>query len=300
MTMSRKIFIVVNTFSGLGKAQSALKALQEELKNREIDSHAFLTPLGENMSEFIEENYPEDTTDVVVIGGDGTIYATLNVIYKRDVTFGVIPMGTGNDFVKTFETGNSLIEQVHTIIEGSVKLIDIGDCNGKKFANGVGLGFDGQVVYNNRSTNSLLTGHIKFYVLVLKILGSYRSRMVKFEIDNQKFEERILTMAIHNGTTFGGGFKLNPDGIIDDGLLNVCIISRMPIWKRFLNISRLSFGRHKSLKEVKFYTGRSIKVKKCDQILHAHIDGEYLGEPPIKIKVLKKQVRLRVKSENQL
>lgn len=269
--------------------------LKERLDKESYYYALFLTPQSENLAEFIEENLFEDATDMVVIGGDGTINTCVNVIFDQDITLNIIPTGTGNDFVKTINIGDNLDEYIETIISGKEHTIDIGDCNGRKFINGVGIGFDGQIVHDNIYAKSILTGHAKYYSLVLKILGSYQSRIFNFAIDGVEFEDKLILMAIHNGTTFGGGFKLNPSGIIDDGMLNICTIGKIPGWKRFLNVGKLSFGKHGSLKEVKFYTGKNITISGTYQLLHSHIDGEYLGVPPFKIKVLPKAIKLRVK-----
>ena len=294
--MVRKFFIVSNSFSGTGKAQKALTKLIKRLDQEGFYYALFLTPQSEQLDEFIKENIFSDSTDVIVIGGDGTLNATLNAIKGLDVTLGIIPTGTGNDFVKTVNIGKSVDEQIETIVSAKPKTIDIGECNGRRFINGVGIGFDGQLVYDNIYKKSILTGHAKYYSLVFKILGTYKSRFFKIKIDDQEIEERLILMAVHNGTTFGGGFKLNPDGIIDDGLLNICTIGRIPGWKRFLNIGKLSFGKHDSLKCVKFYTGRKITIGPCDKTLLAHIDGEYLGEPPFEINILPSSCRVLVRS----
>ncbi|MFY0626389.1 MAG: diacylglycerol kinase family lipid kinase [Reichenbachiella sp.] len=293
--MNRKFFIVSNPFSGQGKAQHALMRLKKRLDKEGFFYAIFLTPKSENLDEFIEENLFTDTTDLVVIGGDGTINACVNVIHDKDMTMSIIPCGSGNDFIKTIDIGSGLDEHINTIIEGKERTIDLGDCNGKKFVNGVGVGFDGQIVHDNIYSKSLFTGHAKYFLLVLKILGSYRSRHMQFEIDGQKYEDRLITMAIHNGTTFGGGFKLNPKGVIDDGLLNICTIGRIPAWKRFINIGKLSFGQHGSLKSVKFFTAKEIFIYKNPKTLLAQIDGEYFGEPPLKITILPKTLKIRVK-----
>lgn len=295
--MERKFFVVLNPYSGKGKSQVIWKLLKKRLDDLGFYHALFLTPQSENLHEFIEENLFTDTTDVVVIGGDGTINATLQVIYDKEVVLHVLPAGTGNDFAKTVDIGHGPHEQIETIINGKVRLIDIGDCNGRKFINGVGVGFDGQVVFDNANKKSLLTGHAKYYSHVLRILGSYRSRPVTIELDDQKIMGRFLIVAIHNGTTFGGGFKLNPSSRIDDGYLNICAISRMPAWKRFLNIPKLSFGKHGTLREVKFYQAERIKIHRCQKSFKAHMDGEYFGEPPFEIRVIPSALRVRVRNE---
>jgi len=272
-----------------------LSELTKQLDKEGLSHTLFLSPKSESLHESIEKSLPADTTDLVAIGGDGTINACLNIIYDKNIALGIIPTGTGNDFIKTIDIGSDLESHIETIVNGKARRIDIGDCNGRKFINGVGIGFDGQIVYDNIYSKSLLTGHAKYYSHVLRILGSYRSRLFIFEIDEKPIEEQLIIMAIHNGTTFGGGFKLNPDGIIDDGFLNICTIGRIPGWKRFFKIGKLSFGQHGSMKEVKFYKGKRVTIASNPKSLKAHIDGEYLGEPPFQIKIIPDAIGILVR-----
>jgi len=294
--MERKFFIVANPVSGRKKANKVLGKLEERLATHGLPYHIFLTPHVVDLSKRIANAISVDTTDVVVIGGDGTLNATAQAIYKKDIVLNILPSGTGNDFVKTLNLGKNLNEWIDTILLGKEKLIDAGICNDRIFLNGVGLGFDGQIVHDHLFTNSILTGHAKYYSHVVRILGTYRARKVQFKLDGGiQRTENLLLMAVHNGTTFGGGFKLNPDAKIDDGLLNICTIGPMAPLKRFLNIGRLSLGTHGVLDAVNFYQTKSIEIA-GDRSIHAHIDGEYLGNPPYKIQLLKSAIKVRVKN----
>lgn len=295
LTMTRNFFIVANPYSGKSRAQYMLMQLKRRLDTLGFYHSSFITPTGANLNEFIEESLPPNTTDVVVIGGDGTINATLNAVYDKDIVMSFIPVGTGNDFIKMIDIGTNANEYIDTVISGSEKVIDIGECNHRKFINGVGIGFDGQIVHDIIHSKSILHGYAKYYYYVLKIIWSYRSRDFNFEMDGQRLKMRLITMAIHNGTTFGGGFNLNPTSKIDDGLLNVCTIGRMTGLRRFLQLNKLSKGTHGKLDEVNFYQTESIKVEGNDQLI-SQIDGELFGPPPLTISVLKAAQTIRVRS----
>ncbi|PIB37204.1 hypothetical protein BFP72_18220 [Reichenbachiella sp. 5M10] len=293
--MDRKFFIIANPYAGEGRAQSALMQLKKSLDQKGFYYALFITPKSENLYEFIEENVFTDTTDVVVIGGDGTINATLNAIHGKNMVISFIPVGTGNDFVKTIPIGSNLSQQIDTILNGREKLIDVGECNGRKFINGIGIGFDGEIVYKTQNSKSFFTGHWRFLIQVLKILGNYRSKHFEIEMDGQKLHMKLILMAVHNGTTFGGGFKLNPDAILDDGLLNICTIGRMPALRRFLKLHRLKSATHGKLPEVTFYQTKKLTIYPNDLLL-AHIDGECFGSPPFEIQILSRSQKIRIKA----
>jgi YegS/Rv2252/BmrU family lipid kinase len=206
------------------------------------------------------------------------------------------PLGSGDDFVKNIDIGNNLHGYFDTIVNGNIKSIDLGLCNDRKFLNGIGIGFDGQIQANMLTKKvPLLTGHAKYYFHVLHILSSYRARDYTLKIEGNESRQKLILLTIAKGTTFGGGFKLTPHGSIDDGQLAVCSIGDISPLKRYLNILKLQNGTHDSMNEVSLFHTREIEIAAND-LLEGHIDGEYLGKPPFKISVMPKALRVRIRS----
>ncbi len=253
------------------------------------------TTPNENAQKVVEKKLTADFTDLVVIGGDGTINEAVNGIGNHtSVALSILSSGTGNDFIKNIDIGKTLDEQLQTVLKGQVIEIDLGICNGRKFLNGVGVGFDGQIVRDMLHQKTWLTGHAAYYYHVLRILASYKERTFGFSLDGVRSERDLILMTIGNGTTFGGGFKLTPHARLNDGLLDVCLIGPLSAARRFLNVPRLSNGTHLELKEIEVIKMKDLKVEE-NQLLEGHIDGEYLGKPPFHISIAPKSLKIRVK-----
>lgn len=292
--MARKIFIIWNPFAG-GKAQKICKQLTTRLSSDEIEYQVFDTNESKSATATVKEFLNETFSDLIIIGGDGTINEAVNGL-KYDIPVAILPAGTGDDFIKNVSIGKTLDEQIENSINGKIERIDLGQCNDRKFVNGVGIGFDGQIVEDMASKRvPLLTGHAAYYYHVLRILGGYRERLFRYSIDESNFEKDLILLTVGNGTTFGGGFKLMPEANINDGLLEICEIGKVSGLRRFLNIHKLSGGTHGSLKEVHFHKAKSIYIESNNQ-LFAHIDGERMAQPPFEIKVLPGVLQLRVKT----
>jgi len=290
--MSRKIFIIWNPFAG-GKAVKICKRLSEALNEKDMDYQVFDTNESKSATKTIGGFLDQSFTDLIIIGGDGTINESVNGL-NYDIPVSILPAGTGDDFIKNVSIGQSLDEQIETAVSGQIKRIDLGQCNHRKFVNGVGIGFDGQIVEDMAAKRvPLLSGHAAYYYHVLRILGGYRERRFDYQIDGQAFQKDLILLTIGNGTTFGGGFKLMPEAKVDDGFLEVCEIGKVSGLRRFLNIHKLSNGTHGSLKEINFHKAKGVKVEAND-LLFAHIDGERMGQPPFEIKILKEKLQLRV------
>lgn len=288
---SRKIFVVWNPAAG-GNG----KKVVNEFVHFIGDQHAFEvhdTRETKNATILLEEKLDETFTDLVIIGGDGTINESVNGL-NHDIPVSIIPAGTGNDFIKNVNLGKRKEDHFETALNGKIKRIDLGQCNDRLFVNGVGIGFDGQIVEDMESKRvPLLTGHAAYYYHVLRILGGYKEKPFSYQIGEEKISKELILLTIGNGTTFGGGFKLMPEAQIDDGLFEVCEIGKLSGLKRFLNIHRLSNGSHGVLNAVNFYRTNEIMVEE-NPLLFAHIDGERMGQPPYTIKILPAHLQIRV------
>lgn len=294
--IERKAFIVANRYAGNKKTLAILSDLSTFLEGRELSFEVFDTDQEGNAKDTVAKKLTEEFTDLIIVGGDGTLNEAVNGL-KHKIPVSIIPAGTGNDFVKNVSLGKSRKQQFETAVNGITKSIDLGKCNDRIFLNGVGIGFDGQIVEDMVSKRvPLLSGHAAYYYHVLRILGSYQARPFTFHLEEQQLAKELILLTIGNGTTFGGGFKLMPNAKIDDGLLEVCEIGDLSPLKRFLNIHRLSNGTHDKLNVVKLSQAKKALVEK-NQFLFAHIDGERMGQPPFAIEVLPNAMSLRVASK---
>ena len=290
----RNIFIIWNPAAG-GRGARVVQQLKGYLDNHEISYTIEDTHLTKNATNSVKEKLNDSFTDLIIVGGDGTINEAINGL-DYDIPVGIIPAGTGDDFIKMVEIGKSISQQIETAVHGSIRSIDLGECNGRKFINGVGIGFDGQIVEDMVAKRvPLLKGHAAYYYHVLRILGWYKEKTFKYQLDEQKQEKDLILLTIGNGSTFGGGFKLMPEAKIDDGVFEVCSVGKLSGLKRFLNIHRLSNGTHGILKAVDSYQAKEVYVEENPQ-LFAHIDGERMGQPPYKINVIPNALRVRVTS----
>jgi YegS/Rv2252/BmrU family lipid kinase len=287
----KRIFIVGNPTSGTGKYIKYHHLLVEHLKAEQIDFQSYPTTSENNATAVIRTYFDDSFSDIIVIGGDGTLNETVNGL-TRKVPIGIIPAGTGNDYAKCFHLGKSIKEIISTATSGKVASVDLGLCNNRKFLNGVGVGFDGQIVADLVQKQTWLRGVVKYYYHVLSILGSYSARVFNYTIDRENQKENLILLCIAKGTTFGGGFRLTPHAKLDSGKLAVCTIGALSPLKRFLNIYRLQNGTHHVLKEINLMEADSVTIN-ANPLLESHIDGEYFGQPPFSFSIQKDALQVR-------
>ncbi len=293
--MRRKVFVVGNPSSGRKRVSNILEKVEAKLNENDIAVDFHLTEVEQNASKVVESKLNAEYTDLLIVGGDGTINEAINGLQFK-IPVSIFPAGTGNDFVKMIDIGQSIDDYIQTLIAGPIHSIDLGVCNGRKFVNGVGVGFDGQIVEDMLHRNiPILQGHLKYYYHVLSILASYRFRIFNLSVDNKKVKKNLILLTVANGSTFGGGFKLTPHASLTSGKLALCTVGNISPIKRFLNISKLKTGVHNRLEEVEFLDCTSLEIG-ANNLLKSHIDGEVFGSPPFKFSILPSALSIRAKS----
>lgn len=290
----RKILLIANPKAGKNRAAIIAKKAVQFFQENHLSCELVETTMDQNAQKVVERHLTDAHTDLVVIGGDGTVNEAVNGMGTHQTTLSVLSSGTGNDFIKNIDIGRTLAQQLDTIRNGRTIEIDLGLCNDRKFLNGVGVGFDGQIVTDMLHKKTWLSGHAAYYYHVLRILASYKERTFDFSLDGIQSRKDMILMTIGNGTTFGGGFKLTPDAVLNDGLLDVCLIGPLSAARRFLNVPSLSNGTHVKLKEIDVVKVQNLEIAE-NPLLEGHIDGEYLGQPPFSIRVLPNALKVRVR-----
>ncbi len=142
------------------------------------------------------------------------------------VALGVIPSGSGNGLARMFSLPRILSAAISRLLNGRDQLIDLGQMNGRLFANVAGIGFDAHVAARFAALHRSRRGFLRYAAIVLGALGRYRSARYVLTLDDASPVERtafLLTFA--NGRQWGNGAVIAPGAQPDDGLLDVVVVS---------------------------------------------------------------------------
>lgn len=293
----KKLFIIVNPMAGKKErgrhlAQDFKVFLDAYQGDHRISYEFQETEYGGHATYLTTQAKKKDFTDLVVVGGDGTLNEVINGGIGNSLTLSIIPAGTGNDFVKSLGWPTDREMQYKSIIDGPPALIDLGVCNERKFINTMGLGFDGQVVDTMEKYGKVFSGSLAYLYATAKEMLTYREPKIKFSWEGGEEEAEVFLMAINNGKAFGGGFWITPDAELDDGKLDICLIERFSLLRRFFHLPKAQVGKHQKLKGVRIFRSKNIKIEGDPSII-AQIDGEYLGHPPFEVHIIPNAIRFR-------
>jgi YegS/Rv2252/BmrU family lipid kinase len=229
---------------------------------------------------------------IVAVGGDGTAHEVLNGVMEHDVAerpaFGIVPTGSGNDYAHTLGMSDDLATALNQVATGDRKLVDLGQCNGVWFGESVSMGLDARVTVKAvelKVTTGLSGISLYLRALMHVLTHEYYGHKVVIQYDEEPaFETEMLIAAVTNGPTYGGGFKITPDSVLDDGLLDICRIDAMPKSQAFMRLPFVVVGKHTRMKPVHMSRAKRLTVV-SETPFEGQIDGEVMLESAYDIRI---------------
>lgn len=221
--------IILNPMAGKGKSLSALETVRDILNEREIPYEIYATEYAGHAvdlaRQLTEENFPRK---LILMGGDGTFNEVLNgIVFFENITVGVIPCGTGNDFARAADIPTDPKAALEIILKDTPSYIDYIDAGERRALNCAGAGMDVDVLVRY-STMKAFRGKAKYYASLIDTLIHLRFHKVRLTLDGKMREESVFMVAATNGTCIGGGMPLSPRSDVADSYLNVVLIHELP------------------------------------------------------------------------
>ena len=268
------ILIVYNPAAQGGKSRKLLNAYETILQQESLHYTLFETS-GKSDSLDIRKVILENTFDLIsVVGGDGTINTTINGLPSFDIPLHFIPAGTGNDLIKMIYPTAPMDKILKKPISSQGKQsIDVWRCNEKRFVNGFGAGFDGAIANETQYKTFLFSSKTKYWIAIIKHILFYTSPTLL--INGEKKSTFMLSAA--NGMVYGGGFKVAPDALVNDGYLDLVHCQHINRLKRLYYLPLVIFGKHIGKKAIRIEKLNELKIVSSHP-LPAHLDGEPIHE----------------------
>jgi len=283
-----RYYIIVNPKSGRGLGEKSISAIEEFFKQKGLDFKITRTERVWHAFELAEKAAIDGYEVVVCASGDGTINEALNGLMKarrngfNHTAFGVLSVGTGNDFSGGMGIPTDLENSLKNILANNRKRIDIGFVkggnfpDGRYFGNGVGIGFDaavGEAASKVRWTRGLLSYLIG---VIATVFIYYTPPKVRIMVDDEEIIQRSLMVSIMNGKRMGGGFQMAPESKSDDGFFDLCICETASKPRIFGLIPYFLKGTQQGQPEIKMRRAKKVTVSALEGDYPAHADGEML------------------------
>jgi len=294
-TKGKWIFIV-NPTAGGGSGKAIIPELEEKLGSRSIDAEIVLTERHGHAAELSEKYLSLDYSHIIAVGGDGTMNEVASpLIGQNQVVCGLVPAGTGNDFIQILGFPEHFNEKLwEEFFNEQTISMDAGIVNGKYFLNGMGLGFDAQVAAENYVEPGEVakgSGKGKYIWHILKTLLFYRECRVKIDTRGETQETDCFINTISIGRRFAGSFFLTPEAIANDGLLDVCMIKKLKLLQRLKILTMVPKGTHISDEKVDYYQIEKLFIDFGKKVPY-HVDGELFFDTNFKVSILPSALKI--------
>ena len=228
---------------------------------------------------------------VLAIGGDGTAVEVARGLIGTPAALGVIPAGTGNDFIKTLGLPKDPLAALDFVLAHPARDTDVGDVNGRLFLNEIGTGFDVTVLDFAQKAKRFCRGLLPYLYGVIRTLFHFRGIQLSYAMDGGEMVTKdVFVIAVANGGVIGGGIPIAPEAQADDGLLDVVVVNKIRSRNLPARLIGLMRGKILSFPETQFI--RAKKVFFSADKMRVNIDGEVTDEASVETRLLPKALRI--------
>jgi YegS/Rv2252/BmrU family lipid kinase len=291
--VQRALALLVNPSSGGGRSLAALPAVEAELQRLGLPFHTEHTrSLDHGRALAVAA---ADAGDLVVtLSGDGLIGAVAGALRGRqDAVMGVLPGGRGNDFARVCGIPLDPVEACGVLAAGQPRTLDVGEVVAdppRTFVGIASVGFDSDV---NRIANEAPArlGALVYTYAALRSLVSWRPARFEVAVGHERRSFTGWTVGAANSGAYGGGMLLAPDARLDDGELDVVVITAVSKLQFMRCLPRVFKGTHVRLPSVEVLRGAEVTVR-ADRPFTVYADGDPIGELPVTIRAVPGAIRV--------
>ena len=292
-----KVLLVYNPQAGHGRAKKLLPEVEAEFNRQQLSFDLALTDYPEHGIRIVKETDFTKYDAIVAAGGDGTLFEVINGYYqnpdKNRIPLGILPVGTGNAFVRDMNLDNTRWkEAIGVIASGKTKGVDVGKftTHGQTYyyLNILGLGFVADVTEIAHKLK--IFGNLSYTLGVLYRTLFLKSNQLTIKIDGKQIIRDSTFIEISN-TRYTSNFLMAPAARIDDGLFDVTLVSKLTRIKLLQSFPKIFTGDHVHMDECETIQARHISID-SDQPKVLTPDGELVGITPVEIECIPQAIEV--------
>ena len=282
--MSRRIALLVNPVSGKGRGKRAGAHAAARLREHGLTVDVLVGDDVAEAAELARGAVLVGYDAVVAVGGDGMLNVVLQAVAGTGVPLGLVPAGSGNDFARQLGLDpHDAVAAADVVAAGHLRTIDAARAGDHWYAGVLSSGFDSNV---NQRANAMTwpRGPARYNVAILAELRVFTAVPFTVEVDGEAVDSEAMLVAVGNGTSYGGGMKVCPGAVIDDGLLSVTVLGKVSKVEFLRVFPRVYAGTHVKHPAVSVRTGHSVWLAAPGVVAYA--DGEYVAPLPVQISAV--------------
>jgi len=300
--------IIINPTAGNGKAAKALSAIKRAFEKAQLSYTIHQSKRQWDCAILTQTAIENGARKIVAVGGDGTGHEVINGIFNqkeidtKEISFGFIPVGTGNDWIKNYQLPKRLDDIIALLKREKHLFQDIGlvhfrNEKGEKqqryFFNVAGMAYDAHVAKAAQKINTKYFSGLYYYYLIFRCLFDYKTKPARLILDEkQSIEKKFYTINIGLCRYSGGGMQFTPHALPDDGLFAVSTITEMSKIQVMFSTHYL-YGNIAKHPKAALFKAKSVKIESMQEgNTLLELDGEFVGCSPIEIALIEKGLKV--------
>lgn len=283
--------IVFNPKAAKGRAERALKKVEKKLTDANIAYRVHKTHYQRHATEVTKELIAAGAQTVIAMGGDGTINEVLNGFSDfENVNMGIIPCGSGNDFAGCIKLPLKPEEALDIILNGEAKPTDYMDCSGVRGINIIGTGIDVDVLKRYKK-GKIFRGKVQYMLSLIVSLFKFKDYRLSVSYNGKTEDRKALVACACNGRMLGGGIKICPIAVPDDGFMDYVVA--FDVKKRKIPGAFIKLMKGKILEEPIAYTEKTTRLLvESPDSLTVNVDGELYDDLPFDVRLISGELKL--------
>lgn len=299
--------ILINPFAGKGNTILRTQKIKQALDKAGLNYSAVETQSQEEAKKIVQTALKDGIKAFAVAGGDGSIHLLANILMEQNIvapstlTMGIIPVGTGNDWIRTHKIPKNCAKAIQLLKQHKTTKHDIGairyiDAQNNKqqryFINIAGLAYDAYVTL--ASTRAKSKSQLEYLKLILGCAFSFKPRPMQIQADQQVLSYPFFNVTIGICKFNGGGTKLVPHAQYDSGKFALTLFKNIKSWEVIVKAPSFYTGGITKHKEAEKRTANSLQIEAINpqKPVYIEADGEFLGKSPIHISMHHKAINI--------
>jgi diacylglycerol kinase (ATP) len=276
------LVVVANPAAGHGRAGKLIGKVTSGLHRLRVPHEIRVSESAADLERLARTAVKEGAKIVAALGGDGTASIVANGILGSGAALAALPAGTGDDFARAIGAGK-LDAAIELLANPKMADLDVVEVTTgavrRSFVNIAGAGFDSEVNETANGMTVKLGATGTYVVALLKTLSKFSPASFAIQVDDELIELDAMLVEVGNGRWTGGGMRVLPDALMNDGLLDVCIVEALSKPAFLRAFPRVFMGRHTTHQKVRMRTGQRVQVEANRRVL-VYADGELVGPLP--------------------
>ena len=286
------MLIIANPVSRRGRGAECAEKIAAELDSRGIAYTLCRTNTQRHATELAKKAADSGEKLVLCVGGDGSVSEVAGGLCGSGTSLGIIPAGTGDDFARYLGLPQDPIKALDVALGENERVIDLGLANGRVFINAAGSGIDVAVLRHTLFYKRFLHGLPAYVMGVLRTIFSFSPAEAEITANGETIRRKCTLVNVANGRYFGGGMKVAPESDASDGLFDVHYVDELPRWRIIFLLAGFISGTYTRHSFVHSFRCEELTVRFGDSSLQ--MDGEILGGSPVRYKIVKSALKVRV------